>query len=143
MRIKLTSLMVDDQDKALQFYTDVLGFAKRQDFPVGEYRWITVASPDRDDLQLALEPNANPAARTSSRRCSSSASRSPPSSSPTSPPSSRDCAMGALPMSARYHDASRDGSRSGIYARPCGRRVGAHDALGLLVQEHEPRGAST
>jgi catechol 2,3-dioxygenase-like lactoylglutathione lyase family enzyme len=64
MRIKLTSIMVDDQEKALKFYTNVLGFEKKQDFPVGEYRWITVVSPDgRDDLELALEPNANPAGR--------------------------------------------------------------------------------
>ncbi len=65
MRIKLTSIMVDDQDKALKFYTEVLGFRKKHDIPVGEYRWITVVSPEgRDDLELALEPNANPAART-------------------------------------------------------------------------------
>jgi len=65
MRIKLTSIMVDDQDKALTFYTDVLGFRRKHDIPVGEYRWITVTSPDGpDDLELALEPNANPAGRT-------------------------------------------------------------------------------
>ncbi len=65
MRIKLTSIMVDDQDKALKFYTEVLGFRKKHDIPVGEYRWITVVSPEgREDLELALEPNANPAART-------------------------------------------------------------------------------
>lgn len=65
MRIKLTSIMVDDQDKALTFYTDVLGFRKKTDFPVGEYRWITVISPEgADDLELALEPNANPAGKT-------------------------------------------------------------------------------
>jgi glyoxylase I family protein len=65
MRIKLQSIMVDDQDRALRFYTEVLGFQKKQDFPVGEYRWITVISPEGpDDLQLALEPNANPAAKT-------------------------------------------------------------------------------
>ena len=46
MRIKLTSIMVDDQDKALSFYTGVLGFVKKMDFPVGEYRWITVVSPE-------------------------------------------------------------------------------------------------
>ncbi len=64
MRIKLTSIMVDDQDKALRFYTDVLGFRKKQDFPVGAYRWITVTSPDGpDDMELALEPNANPAGK--------------------------------------------------------------------------------
>ena len=65
MRIKLTSIMVDNQDKALKFYTEVLGFRKKHDFPVGEYRWITIVSPEgRDDLELALEPNANPAGRT-------------------------------------------------------------------------------
>jgi glyoxylase I family protein len=64
MRIKLTSIMVDQQDKALQFYTGVLGFRKKHDVPVGEYRWITVVSEDGpDNLELALEPNANPAAR--------------------------------------------------------------------------------
>jgi predicted enzyme related to lactoylglutathione lyase len=64
MRIKLTSVMVDDQDTALKFYTDVLGFKKKFDIPAGEYRWITVVSPEGpDDLELALEPNANPAAK--------------------------------------------------------------------------------
>lgn len=64
MRIKLTSIMVDDQDKALRFYTEVLGFRKKHDIPVGEYRWITVTSPEGpDDLELSLEPNANPAGR--------------------------------------------------------------------------------
>lgn len=64
MRIKLTSIMVDDQDKALRFYTDTLGFAKKHDIPVGEYRWITVTSPEGpNDVELALEPNANPAAK--------------------------------------------------------------------------------
>jgi catechol 2,3-dioxygenase-like lactoylglutathione lyase family enzyme len=65
MRIKLTSIMVDDQDKALRFYTEVLGFRRKHDIPVGEYRWITVTSPEGpDDLELALEPNANPAGKT-------------------------------------------------------------------------------
>jgi glyoxylase I family protein len=65
MRIKLTSIMVDDQEKAVRFYTSVLGFRKKSDIPVGEYRWITVTSPEGpDDLELALEPNANPAAKT-------------------------------------------------------------------------------
>jgi catechol 2,3-dioxygenase-like lactoylglutathione lyase family enzyme len=64
MRIKLTSIMVDDQDRALKFYTEVLGFRKKHDIPVGEYRWITVTSPEGpDDLELALEPNANPAGK--------------------------------------------------------------------------------
>jgi len=47
MRIKLTSIMVDEQDKALRFYTDVLGFQKKSEFPVGEFRWITVVAPGR------------------------------------------------------------------------------------------------
>jgi catechol 2,3-dioxygenase-like lactoylglutathione lyase family enzyme len=64
IRIKLNSIMVDDQDKALRFYTDVLGFKKKEDLPVGVYRWITVVSPDGpDDLELVLEPNANPAGK--------------------------------------------------------------------------------
>jgi predicted enzyme related to lactoylglutathione lyase len=63
LQIKLTSVMVEDQTKALAFYTEVLGFEKQMDFPVGEYRWITVAAPGRDDLQLTLEPNENPAAK--------------------------------------------------------------------------------
>lgn len=65
MRIKLTSVMVDDQEKAVRFYTGVLGFKKKHDVPVGQYRWITVVSPEGpDDLELALEPNANPAGKT-------------------------------------------------------------------------------
>lgn len=64
MRIKLTSIMVDDQAKALKFYTEVLGFVKKQEIPVGEYRWLTVVAPGRDDLELSLEPNANPAGKT-------------------------------------------------------------------------------
>ena len=65
MKIKLNSLFVDNQDKALQFYTEVLGFVKKVDLPIGEFRWLTVISPDGpDDLELVLEPNANPAAKT-------------------------------------------------------------------------------
>jgi glyoxylase I family protein len=64
MKIKLTAIFVDDQDKAVRFYTEVLGFQKKLDLPAGEYRWITVVSPEGpSDLQLALEPNANPAAK--------------------------------------------------------------------------------
>lgn len=65
MKIKLTSIMVDNQDKALTFYTDVFGFVKKTEIPVGAYRWLTVVSPDgHDDVELALEPNANPAGKT-------------------------------------------------------------------------------
>lgn len=64
MRIRLVSIMVDDQDKALKFYTEVLGFLKKQEFPVGEYKWLTVVSPESpDETQLTLEPNANPAGK--------------------------------------------------------------------------------
>ena len=65
LRIKLAALFVDDQDKALRFYTDVLGFVKAQDIPVGgPYRWLTVRSAAGGDTELSLEPDANPAART-------------------------------------------------------------------------------
>lgn len=64
MRIKLTSIMVDDQDKALKFYTEVLGFQKKFEIPMGPYRWLTVVSPEGpNDLELSLEPNVNPAAK--------------------------------------------------------------------------------
>jgi glyoxylase I family protein len=56
--------MVDDQSKALRFYTDVLGFTKNKEIPVGDYKWLTVVSPEGpDDIELSLEPNANPAAK--------------------------------------------------------------------------------
>jgi predicted enzyme related to lactoylglutathione lyase len=64
MKIKLTSVYVDDQEKALRFYTEVLGFIKKADFSNGPFRWLTVASPEEPDgteLQLAL--NGNPAAK--------------------------------------------------------------------------------
>lgn len=65
MRIKLTSIFVDDQGKALRFYTDVLGFQKKREIPVGAYKWLTVVSADgHADVELSLEPNANPAAKT-------------------------------------------------------------------------------
>ena len=64
MKIKLTSVYVDNQDKALRFYTDVLGFIKKADFSQGPYRWLTVASPEEPDgTQLQLALNNNPAAK--------------------------------------------------------------------------------
>jgi catechol 2,3-dioxygenase-like lactoylglutathione lyase family enzyme len=64
MRINLTSVLVDDQDKALQFYTHVLGFQKKTEVPLGEHRWITVVSPaDPDGTELLLEPDGHPAAK--------------------------------------------------------------------------------
>ena len=66
LKIKLNSIMVDNQDKALKFYTDVVGFVKAKDIDVGNgFRWITVISPEgHADVELVLEPNANPAGRT-------------------------------------------------------------------------------
>jgi catechol 2,3-dioxygenase-like lactoylglutathione lyase family enzyme len=64
MRIKLNSIFVDNQDKALRFYTEILGFRKSKEIPVGEFKWLTVASPDGSpEIELVLEPNANPAAK--------------------------------------------------------------------------------
>jgi predicted enzyme related to lactoylglutathione lyase len=66
MQIKLTSIFVDDQEKALKFYTDVLGFQKKMDFSAGSYRWLTVVSPEEPEgVQLVLERNEgnNPAAK--------------------------------------------------------------------------------
>jgi len=66
VKIKLTSIMVDNQAKALKFYTEVLGFAKSKDIDVGAgFRWITVYAPDgHPDVELALEPNGNPVGKT-------------------------------------------------------------------------------
>ena len=64
MKIVVTSVLVDDQEKALRFYTNVLGFVKKEDVPLGEARWLTVVSPqDREGTELLLEPDQHPAAR--------------------------------------------------------------------------------
>ncbi|MDD4138568.1 MAG: VOC family protein [Methanoregula sp.] len=64
MKIIITSVFVNDQERALRFYTNVMGFVKKQDVTAGEYRWLTVVSPDQPDgTELLLEPNANPAAQ--------------------------------------------------------------------------------
>jgi predicted enzyme related to lactoylglutathione lyase len=64
MKIKLTTVYVDDQDKALRFYTEVLGFAKKSDFSQGPFRWLTVTAPDdADGVELQLALNDNPAAK--------------------------------------------------------------------------------
>ena len=78
MRIKLTSVYVDDHDKALRFYTEVLGFVKKTDVSHGPYRWLTVASPEEPEgteLQLAL--NDNPAAKAYQQACSTRANQRP------------------------------------------------------------------
>lgn len=64
MDIIVTSLFVEDQDKALEFYLETLGFVKKHDIPMGEFRWITVVSPDHQQgTELVLEPNVHPAAK--------------------------------------------------------------------------------
>jgi catechol 2,3-dioxygenase-like lactoylglutathione lyase family enzyme len=64
MKINLASVLVDDQDKALRFYTEVLGFVKKTEIPLGAHRWLTVVSPeDPDGVELVLEPDEHPAAK--------------------------------------------------------------------------------
>ncbi|MFJ8244382.1 VOC family protein [Peribacillus asahii] len=64
MRIVVTSIFVQDQEKALEFYSEKLGFVKKEDVPAGEFRWITLVSPDdQDGTELLLEPNVHPAAK--------------------------------------------------------------------------------
>ncbi len=64
MRINLASVLVDDQEKALRFYTEVLGFQKKTEIPLGEHRWLTVVSPDDPNgVELVLEPDGHPAAK--------------------------------------------------------------------------------
>jgi catechol 2,3-dioxygenase-like lactoylglutathione lyase family enzyme len=64
MKIVVTSVLVDDQEKALRFYTDVLGFEKKEDVPLGDARWLTVvSSQERDGVELLLEPDSHPAAK--------------------------------------------------------------------------------
>jgi catechol 2,3-dioxygenase-like lactoylglutathione lyase family enzyme len=64
VRINVTSVLVDDQEKALKFYTEVLGFVKKTDIPLGEARWLTVVSPEEPDgTELLLEPDGHPAAK--------------------------------------------------------------------------------
>src|SRR5687767_2404227 len=65
MKIIFTSVFVNDQDRALKFYTETLGFVKKSDVPAGQYRWLTVVSPDdKNGTELVLEPNDNPTAKT-------------------------------------------------------------------------------
>ena len=64
MKVKLSSVIVDDQEKALRFYTGILGFEKKNDIPMGDARWLTVVSPEApDEVELLLEPGGNAAAR--------------------------------------------------------------------------------
>jgi catechol 2,3-dioxygenase-like lactoylglutathione lyase family enzyme len=87
MKIKLTGVDVDDQEKALRFYTEVLGFVKKADFSQGPFRWLTVASPeDPDGTELQLALNEHPAAKAYQQRYSSKASPRPCSSPTTCRP---------------------------------------------------------
>ena len=71
-------MLVDDQEKALRFYTDALGFVKKNDIPLGEARWLTVVAPEAPDgTELLLEPDGHPAASPSKRRWWPTGSRSP------------------------------------------------------------------
>ncbi|QOR68004.1 VOC family protein [Cytobacillus suaedae] len=64
LKVIITSIFVEDQDKALEFYSETLGFVKKHDVPTGEHRWITLVSPDEQDgTELLLEPNEHPAAK--------------------------------------------------------------------------------
>jgi catechol 2,3-dioxygenase-like lactoylglutathione lyase family enzyme len=64
MRINLSSVLVDDQDKAERFYTEILGFRKKTEIPMGRHRWLTVVAPDEPDgVELSLEPDEHPAAK--------------------------------------------------------------------------------
>ena len=64
MKIKLNNVIVTNQERALKFYTEILGFVKKAEIPVGDYKWLTVVSPDETEgAELLLEPNANPAAK--------------------------------------------------------------------------------
>jgi catechol 2,3-dioxygenase-like lactoylglutathione lyase family enzyme len=64
MKIVVTSVLVDDQDKALRFYTEILGFLKKTEIPLGEHRWLTVVAPGQPDgTELVLEPDQHPAAK--------------------------------------------------------------------------------
>src|SRR4051794_2773199 len=69
MKIIVTSIFVEDQDKALAFYSETLGFVKKHDVPMGEFRWITLVSPDdQDGTEIVLEPNDNPIAKDYQKR---------------------------------------------------------------------------
>ena len=98
MKIVITSVLVDDQDKALAFYTDVLGFVKKTEFPAGEHRWLTVVSPEAPDgPSWLLEPDDHPKAAEYKDALVTTASRARRSASTMSRPStSAECARGAL-----------------------------------------------
>ena len=109
MRIILTSVLVDDQEKALRFYTDVLGFVKKTEIPLGEHRWLTVVSPDDPGRRRARcsSPTSTPPRGRSRTRWSPTASRSPRSPSTTS---SAEFERLARARRALHPGAGRDGA---------------------------------
>ena len=108
MRIHLTSVFVDDQDKALDFYTDVLGFIKKTEIPLGEDKWLTVVSPENPDgTELLLEPSGHPPSGRSKMRWSRTGSPSPRSPSTTCAPSTS-----VWPLGRPLHPGS-DGDGAG------------------------------
>ena len=113
MRINLASVLVDDQDKALRFYTEILGFVKKTDVPVGEARWLTVVSPDDPDgTELLLEPDGHPAAKPFKQALAMTAFPTRRSPSTTSKSITSDC--------ARWGSGSRRSrSRRSRSPRPC------------------------
>lgn len=96
MRINLRSVFVDDQDKALRFYTEVLGFQKKTEIPMGAHRWLTVVSPEEPGgPELVLEPDEHPAVKPSRRRSRATESLSRHSPSTTCIRSTSDCRRSA------------------------------------------------
>ncbi len=91
-KITITSVYVDDQDKALRFYTEKLGFERKTEIPLGDARWLTVVSPDDlDGIELLLEPDAHPAVGAFKQGCRRTGSRSRRSPWMTPEPSSNGC----------------------------------------------------
>jgi glyoxylase I family protein len=129
MRITLTSIMVDDQAKALAFYTDIMGFQKKHDIPVGEYRWMTVTSPEGPaDVELALEPNANPAGRAFQEAMFKQGI-------PVASFESRDIAAEHARLKARGVAFTQEPTNAGpviiaVFADTCGNLIQLHQSVG-------------
>jgi catechol 2,3-dioxygenase-like lactoylglutathione lyase family enzyme len=125
IRIAVASLYVDDQDKALAFYTDVLGFERRHDIPLGEFRWLTVASPaGPEGVELLLEPNQNPIAATYQRSLYEAGI---PATTFASDDIHAECARLAG-LGVRFtREATRNGQvTSAVFDDTCGNLIGLH-----------------
>ncbi len=136
MQIKLASVMVDDQEKALRFYTEVLGFTKKADVPIGPFRWLTVSSPEgAEGAELVLEPVGFPPRGLIKRRFSRQASRPRHSSQAISTPS--------------IGGSNRSGLSSAVSPRPWARlssyfsKTLAAISSTSFSQRAEPHGASS